>query len=61
VVTGAISIWLLLWLEGHVLFVYDQERQGALLKFLRKRKRLALACFLLEPEREKYQETIILS
>ena len=31
VVTGAISLWLLLWLEGHVLFVYDKEREGALL------------------------------
>jgi hypothetical protein len=31
VATGAISLWLLLWLEGHVLFVYDKEREGALL------------------------------
>jgi hypothetical protein len=26
VATGAISLWLLLWLEGRVLFVYDKEK-----------------------------------
>jgi hypothetical protein len=31
VTAGAICFWLLGWLEGHVLFTYDQDREGSLL------------------------------